>query len=61
MNRCDTCNNLLETRRVETSYCRILNRPLYEKQTYCPYCEWKGDAGTGKQLKELIKGERGCQ
>jgi len=28
---------------------------IKKMETYCPYCNWKGAAGLGKQLKELIK------
>jgi hypothetical protein len=48
----------MEKRRVETSYCGAYNRPLYETKEYCPYCEWKGDAGAGKELQELIRKNR---
>lgn len=58
MNRCRKCNSLMEKRRVETSYCGAYNRPLYETKEYCPYCEWKGDAGAGKELQELIRKNR---
>ena len=52
---CPTCKNEMKSRRVESSYCGVLNRPLYEDVKYCPYCEWKGTTGAGKQLRNLIK------
>jgi len=55
MNNCKICNNPLVTRRVKSEFTGPLGRVLYEKQSYCGYCEWKGTLGAGAELKALIK------
>ena len=52
--QCSKCNNELKTRMVSLGHIGPYCRERFTKETYCPYCEWKGDSGAGKELKELI-------
>ena len=56
MDICPTCKNQMATRQVrdlESTGC--LGKPLFKRVLYCPYCEWKGITGPGKQLREILK------
>ncbi len=55
MSICCVCKNPLKTRKIKANYNGPLCTPVYKKETYCEYCEWKGTAGTGLLLKEIIK------
>jgi len=53
---CSKCGNEMRKRTVKSKkYTGPKGVPVYEKQSYCPYCEWKGDAGIGATLKQAIK------
>lgn len=52
---CPTCNNELKKRSVLSHHIGPKCTPIYEKVSYCPYCEWKGTAGPGAYMRAMIK------
>jgi len=52
--KCSYCGNTLSSRRVPTGKTGPYCKPLYAEQSYCPYCEWKGNTGPGKWLRDTI-------
>jgi hypothetical protein len=56
--KCKTCGNPKETRRVRSLVTGPMGRPTTVAEVFCPYCEWKGISGPGKQLRDLIKQQR---
>jgi len=52
--QCSKCNNELKVRRIPRRNVGPYGITVWERETYCPYCEWKGDSGIGKEFKELI-------
>jgi len=55
---CSTCNNQLQHHKVSHPMRGAMGKTTTTIETYCPYCEWKGNAGPGLQLKEIIRHER---
>jgi len=53
--KCDKCNNQLKQRKIYLGMIGPECTKMYGEESYCAYCEWKGDAGAGQTLKELIK------
>ena len=51
---CNICNNDLQTVTVWQPGGPMGTR-IRAKETYCPYCSWKGTSGAGKQLREAIR------
>jgi len=48
----------MEVRKIFKDYKGPFCRARFTKGKYCPYCEWKGDAGPGKQLKDIISSNK---
>jgi hypothetical protein len=54
MSKCSVCNNQLATVAVHYPGGPMGTR-IKKMETYCPYCNWKGTSGPGKQLRDVIK------
>jgi len=52
---CPKCKNQLQTRAVFSGKTGPMGKKLTKQVAWCPYCEWKGDSGPGKDLKNAIK------
>ncbi len=52
---CPTCKNEMNTRRIPKRNQGPYGVTVWERQHFCPYCEWKGTTGPGKQLRDIIK------
>ena len=57
-NTCPTCKNPMEIRKIFKDYKGPFCRKRFTKEKYCPYCEWKGTSGPGKQLKDIISSNK---
>ena len=55
---CQTCNNKMKVRKVHKDYKGPYCRARDTNEEYCEYCEWKGTAGPGKQLKDIISSNK---
>lgn len=52
---CPTCGNQIRKRKVFVGNVGPKCAPVYNKEPYCSYCEWKGTTGAGKELRDIIK------